>query len=319
MKACSFLPAATQMIYDMGLQHLLHGVTFECPEPAAGKPKIVRCMLEGKKYTSNEIDKIFSASKAQGKSLYYVDELLLEQIAPDVIFTQDVCEVCQIDTVCTSAAVAKLEKQPQLISLTPNNLEDVFNTAITIATALNKEEAAYTYLSSLQKKLDNIIDELRKHKAPPRRVMVMEWIEPIYNCGHWIPFQVAYAGGIDMLSNPAGDSIITPWEKIVKYDPEVLVIAPCGFHISRAKEELYLLTQKKEWNQLQAIRNNAVFVADYDMFTQPSPGTLVNGIELLAALFHPKIFSVPASLRHKFESVTLNQLITHLPGRQVQH
>jgi iron complex transport system substrate-binding protein len=102
MKACSFLPAATQMIYDMGLQHFLHGVTFECPAIAlTEKQKVVRCVLEGKNYSSAEIDKIFSASKAQGKSLYYVDELILQNIQPDVIFTQDVCEVCQIDTACT--------------------------------------------------------------------------------------------------------------------------------------------------------------------------------------------------------------------------
>src|ERR1700754_5041650 len=134
MVACSFLPAATQMIYDMGLQQYLHGITFECPHEAlVEKEKVVRCVLEGKSYSSLEIDKIFSASKAQGKSLYYVDEALLQNISPDVIFTQDVCEVCQIDTVCTANAVAKLEKQPKLVSLSPNNLQDVFNTAITIA------------------------------------------------------------------------------------------------------------------------------------------------------------------------------------------
>ncbi len=305
MKACSFLPAATRMIYDMGLQDLLHGVTFECPPESAGKPVIVRCVMEGKDYSSAEIDRIFSASKAQGKSLYYVEEALLQTIAPDIIFTQDVCEVCQIDTACTAAAVAKLEKQPLIIPLTPGNLKDVFQTAVTIATALGREEAAYRYLGSLQKRIDTIIDELRRHRASPKSVMIMEWIEPVYNCGHWIPYQIAYAGGIDMLSNPGGDSIVTPWEKIAKYDPEVLVIAPCGFHIERAKEELYLLRQKKEWDQLRAVRNSAVFVADYDLFTQPSPGTLVDGIELLAALFHPEHFTVPEPLQTKYAAVTM--------------
>ena len=300
MKACSFLPAATQMIYDMGLQDLLYGVTFECPAEASEKPVIVRCMLEGKAYSSTEIDRIFSASKAQGKSLYYVEEELLQAIAPDIIFTQDVCEVCQIDTVCTANAVAKLSKQPDLVPLTPGNLEQVFQTAVTIATALGREEAAYHYLSELQRRLDRVIDELRKHRAPLKRVLVMEWIEPIYNCGHWIPYQIAYAGGIDMLSNPGGDSIVTPWEKIRKYDPEVLVIAPCGFTISRAQEELHLLRNKPGWDQLQAVQQGAVFAADFDMYTQPCPGTLTDGIELLAALFHPGIFTVPEKLQHKY-------------------
>lgn len=301
MKVCSFLPAATQMIYDMGLQEYLYGITFECPPRAlAEKEKVVRCVLDGNTYSSAEIDKIFSASKAQGKSLYYVDDEVLQHIQPDVIFTQDVCEVCQIDTACTAAAVSKLSKQPALVPLSPNNLTDVFNTAITIATAMGKEELAYTYLAKLQHRIDFIIDELRRTRALPKRVMIMEWIEPIYNCGHWIPHQVAYAGGIDMLSNPGGDSIVTPWNKIVKYDPEVLVIAPCGFDVHRSKEELHLLTQKAEWASLQAVRNNAVFIADYDLFTQPSASTLVDGIELLSALFHPSLFKVPAHLQHKY-------------------
>lgn len=300
MKACSFLPAATRMIYDMGLGDLLYGVTFECPPEAADKPAVVRCALEGHHYSSEEIDRIFSASKAQGKSLYYVDETLLHAIAPDVIFTQDVCDVCQIDTTCTAAAIAKLPRQPLLVPLTPSSLEDVFGTAVTVATALGREEAAYRHLSALQKRIDNLTDTLRAHRSPLKRVLIMEWIRPVYNCGHWIPYQVAYAGGIDMLSNPSGDSIVTPWEKIVRYDPEVLVIAPCGFHTARASEELHLLQQQPGWAGLKAVRTGAVYLADYDLFTQPSPGTLTDGIELLAALFHPGIFSVPQQLRHKY-------------------
>lgn len=302
--ACSFLPAATQMIYDMELQHHLQAVTFECPQLALKeKPRVVRCVLEGKHYLSTEIDRIFSASKAQGKSLYYVDEILLQQIKPDIIFTQDVCEVCQIDTNTTAAAVANLEKQPLLIPLTPQNLDDVYSTAIIIASALGEEEKAYKYLAALKQRTDAILDTLRQHRMPLKRVSLLEWIEPIYNCGHWIPYQVAQAGGIDMLSNPAGDSIVTAWEKIVKYDPEILVIAPCGFNIKRSAEELHLLMQKKEWQQLQAVKTKQVFLADYDLFTQPSASTLVDGIELLAALFHPQLFKVPQHLAHKYSNV----------------
>jgi len=312
MKVCSFLPAATQMIYDMQLQHLLYGITFECPQKALDeKQKVVRCVMEGKNYSSAEIDKIFSASKAQGKSLYYVEEAILEQIAPDIIFTQDTCEVCQIDTKCTEAAVAKLTKQPQLIPLTPNNLQDVYRTATLIATAMGHEEAAYTYLAGLQKRTASILDTLRLHSMPLKRVMLVEWIEPIYNCGHWIPFQIAQAGGIDMLSNPGGDSIPIPWDKIIKYNPEVLIIAPCGFHIERAKRELSLLSIKENWHELEAVKNNQVFLIDFDLFTQPSPSTLVDGIELLAALFHPNIFKIPERLKHKTFSYNVENVFTN--------
>jgi len=288
------------MIYDMGLQDCLHGVTFECPpEALAEKPKLVRCIMEGKQYSSAEIDTVFRAAKAQGKSLYYVEEDLLLSIAPDIIFTQDTCEVCQIDTKCTAAAVSKLPKRPQIIPLTPGNLQDVYGTAVTIAKAIGREEAAYAYLGALQKRTASILDKLRQHNMPLKRVLLMEWIDPIYNCGHWIPFQIAQAGGIDMLSNPGGDSITIGWDKIQKYNPEIIVVAPCGFHIDRAKEELHLLTRHEGWETLEAVQTDRVFVCDFDLFTQPSPSTLVDGIHMLAALFHPDLFPLPPALQHK--------------------
>ncbi len=304
MKVVSFLPAATQMIYDMGLQDLLYGVTFECSEYSRTEKQIlVRCVLEGKDYSSEEIDRIFSASKAQGKSLYYVEEDKLQSIAPDLVITQNVCEVCQIDTKCTQAVIDNLNKTPQIVALTPQSLRDVFESAITIASALGREEAALEYLAKLQTRINIVIDKLREHQALPKRVMLMEWIEPIYNCGHWIPHQIAYAGGIDMLGNPSGDSIVTSWEKVLKYDPEVLIIAPCGFETKRSLEELHLLTLKNGWENLQAVQCKSVYVLDYELFTQPSASTLVNGIEILAALFHPKIFKIPVHLNHKIHRV----------------
>jgi len=309
MKACSFLPAATRMIYDMNLQDLLYGVTFECHEQALSeKQRIVRSWIEGKNYSSEEIDRIFSASKQQGKSLYYVEEELLKEMAPDIIFTQETCDVCQIDTKCTAAAVAKLKKRPEIVPLTPSSLEDVHQTAITIATALGHEEAAYEYLSALQRRTDRILDILRQNKMPLKRVLLLEWIEPIYNCGHWIPFQIALAGGVDMLSNPGGDSMVIQWEKILRYNPEVLIIAPCGFQVERGMEEINLMTKQNGWSDLEAVRTNQVHLCDFDMFTQPSPSTLTDGIEMLAALFHPSLFKIPIPLKNKTRSFAKNKL-----------
>ncbi|HWZ21612.1 MAG TPA: ABC transporter substrate-binding protein [Cytophagaceae bacterium] len=299
MKVCSFLPAVTQMIYSMNLQEHLSGVTFEC---ISDKPKVVRSYIEGNDYTSEEIDRIVSQSKAQGKSLYYIDEELLQSISPDIIFTQDVCDVCQIDTSYVQRSTYKLKKQPLIVSLIPKTLNDVYQNAITIATALGKEEVAYKYLAELKKRTDGIIDTLRKYNAPLRRVMVMEWIDPIYNCGHWIPYQVAQAGGVDMLSNPSGYSIVTPWEKVRLYNPEVLVVAPCGFNVNRAAKEIEILYSKEGWNDLGAVKNREVYIVDAEFFTQPST-TLVDGIELLAALFHPTLFQVPQKLSTHYLSI----------------
>lgn len=310
MKVCSFLPAVTQMIYDMDLQHMLYGVTFECPSIALQeKAKVVRCVLEGKNYSSTEIDRIFSASKRDGKSLYYVDEAELEKILPDVIFTQDVCEVCQIDTACTYEAVSKLSINPRVIPITPQGLGDVFTSCVTIAKALGNEDKAYAHAASLRSRIERITNVLRSARANTKRVMLMEWMDPIFNCGHWIPDQIATAGGIDMLSNPCGDSKVISWEKIIEYNPNVVVVAPCGFNVQRTLEEFHLLSQRPGWHELSAVKNKAVHIADFDLFTQPSASTLVDGIEVLAAIFNPELFQLPKRLKQKTINVFNTEMI----------
>jgi iron complex transport system substrate-binding protein len=298
MKVCSFLPAATSMIQDMGLDAHLVGVTFECP---SDKPKVVRSHMEGNNYSSKEIERIVSESKRNGRSLYYIDEELLQDLAPDIIFTQDVCDVCQIDTGYSQRAIAKLKKQPLVIPLIPCNLDDVLGNALTIAKALGKEEAAYKLLANIQSRMQKISNTLWQNGAPLKRVMLMEWLDPIYNCGHWIPYQISRAGGVDMLSNPSGYSVITSWNKILLYNPEILVLAPCGFHIERSVKEIHKLSSSPGWKDLMAVKDNKVFFADADLFTQPST-TLVDGVELLAALFHPELFTVPEKLKNKYVS-----------------
>ncbi|ANW96685.1 ABC transporter substrate-binding protein [Wenyingzhuangia fucanilytica] len=301
MKVSSFMPAVTQIIYDLGLQNSLDGITFECPQIALKeKTPVVRCVLEGKNYTSDEINTLFSKSKATGESLYFVDEEALGKIAPDVVFTQDVCDVCQIDTECASLAVNKLEKIPELISITPQSLEDVFDNVLTIAKAMEQEELGKTHVAFLKNKIAKIVDQQRAARVMPKSVMLLEWIDPLFNCGHWIPHQIGYAGGIDLLSHPSGDSIVIDWHKIVKYNPEVLVIAPCGYTKERTLEDMKFLEAKPEWNSLRAVQNKQVYLADFDMFTQSSASTLVDGIEVLAHIFHPSVFTEPKGLEHKY-------------------
>ncbi len=299
LKVCSFLPAATSMIQQLGLEEYICGVTFECPSV---KPKVVRSHIEDNNFSSIEIEKIVSAYSQQGKGLYYIDEDLLEELAPDIIFTQEVCEVCQIDASYVERAVYKLKKKPKVIPLTPKNLDDVYENAITIARALGEEETAYKLLADLKARTDFITDTLRANNSPVKRVMIMEWIEPIYNCGHWIPYQIALAGGVDMLSNPSGYSVHVDWDKIVKYNPEVLVVAPCGFDVKRAQQELNILTARSGWESLQAVKNEQVYLVDADLFTQPST-KLIDGVELLSALFNPELFKMKPEYQYKYCSV----------------
>jgi iron complex transport system substrate-binding protein len=296
MKICSFVPSATQMIYDMGLEKDLYGVTFECP---SDKPKIVRSVLEGNNYSSEEIDRVVTEYDKSGKSLYYVEMELLQSIAPDIVLTQSVCDVCQIGTSYVERAVASLERFPQVVPLMPRNLDDVFKNAFDIANTFGRPDAAVNYIAGLNARIDKLIDTLRRQRSPLKRVMIMEWMKPIYNCGHWIPYQISLAGGADALSNPSGYSVVTSWDRIANYNPEVLVVAPCGFNVKRASEETAQLVSLPGWHDLSCVTSGQVYLADADMFTQPSAGGLVDGIEVLAGLFHPELFQVPQHLSHK--------------------
>jgi iron complex transport system substrate-binding protein len=175
----------------------------------------------------------------------------------------------------------------------PRRLRDVAQNVLTIAEELGRPEVGRAAVAACDARIDRVVDALRAARAPVRRVMVMEWLDPIYNCGHWIPDQIALAGGADALSCPAGYSVPTPWEKVRLYDPEVLVIAPCGFDVARARREIDRLREREGFGELAAVKNGRTFLADAELFTQPSLVTLVEGIELLAHLFHPDVVARP--------------------------
>jgi iron complex transport system substrate-binding protein len=296
LKVCSFLPGATDMIQQLGLEEHLHGVTFECP---SDKPKIVRSYLEDQANSSEDIDRIVKEYVSAGKSLYYIDMNLLQNTAPDLIFTQHVCDVCQIGTSYVEQAIYQLEKQPRIVPLIPKTLQDVYGNALTIAREMGQEEAGLALLSLLDARTSRIQSRLQEAGAPVRRVTLIEWIDPIFHCGHWIPDQIEQAGGFDSLGRSGGHSSTIPWEKVVEADPEVIVIAPCGLPIERAREELHILIQKPGWTDITAVKYGSVYITDPDLFTRPST-SLIEGVELLAALLHPELFDVPEHAAHRF-------------------
>lgn len=292
MRACSFVPAATSLVYAMGLDQLLYGVTFECP---GDKPRVVRSALEGHTYTSAEIDRVTAEAVREGRSLYTVDLELLRAIRPDLVFTQSVCDVCQIGTDYAAHALASLDPPPRIVPLAPHRLDDLFDDIRTIAQALGQSAAGDPLRATLRARLAAIQDRLRGAGVPRRRVVLLEWMDPLYGCGHWLPDQIAAAGGLDPLGRPGGRSVPIAWDDVRHVDPEVLVVAPCGFDIPRAQAEAALLARLPGWDELTAVRASRVYLTDGSLFTQPSE-TLVDGIELLAALFHPDLFAVPARL-----------------------
>lgn len=281
MKVCSFLPAATQMIYDLGLQDMLYGITFECPEQALKEKEVlIECRLDIQGMDSLTIDQQFAEAKKSELPLYTVDKERLEAIAPDVIFTQELCDVCLIDSDEVAAAVAHLSKKPKLVQLSPASLEDVFENFRTIAEEMNAVEKGAELEKEYRQRLAKLpVIEMKKE------VLFLEWIEPFYNCGHWIPCQIDLAGGVDLLSNPHGDSFRIPLDMIRNYDPEIIVLGCCGYSVERTQQDLQKLSNNPEWQQLKAVQNQNLFVMDYKYFTQSSISTLVKGVELLSGVF----------------------------------
>jgi len=283
------------MIHEMGLDAHLCGVTFECPPLArACNPVVLTCPPINSLMDSQQIDEAVSAAAATGTSLYRVDVAALKAANPDIVFTQDLCSVCQIDPQTAQAALASLSKPPLVVSLTPHNLGEVFDCARTIARVLNAEDHAEVHLGALNARLARITECLRSGWVSPRRVVFLEWLSPLFCCGHWIPEQIQLAGGIDAFGVPGEKSRVIEWEDLRASDPEVILIGPCGFDVCRTQREMPLLTARPGWHDLTAVRNNEVHVIEANLFTQPAAGTLVEGIELLAGLLHPGVIGPEA-------------------------
>ncbi len=299
MRACSFLPAATSIICELGLSDQLVGVTFECE---LERPRVVRSLLEGERLSSGEIDRRVREAKESGGELYWIDETLLESLAPDIIFTQDVCSVCQIDTAAVSRAISRLPNPPRLVPLAPRTLRDVFDTIREVAVALGEPARGEKLTAELDARTAKVEARVRVQKnTVPLRVSFLEWADPIYTSGHWIPEQVRAAGGEDALGSPGGYSAAVPFEKIHEYNPEVIVVSACGFDKARSAAEIAKLEGHSGWRDIAAVKNGRVYAADSKLFTEPGP-RLVDGIELLEKLFH---FAPSQNATHSCFDVTV--------------
>ncbi len=290
MRVCSFLPAATNIIEALGLSDLLCGVSFECP---IDRPRVVRSRLEGEKLGSAEIDRRVKASKAQGESLYYLDEPLLQSLQPDLVFIQDICQVCQIDTATALSALHRLPAPPNVVALNPTTLDDVLDDIEIVALALKENERGEKLLETLNRRIRAVGEKSSWQIA--RSVSFVEWIKPLYHCGHWIPEQIAVAGGYDRFGIAGKHSSELEWKALRECDPEILIISPCGFDASRAAEEARVLEDLPGWSELSAVQAGEVYAVDSRFFTEPGPN-VVSGIEILAALFHPEQFQLSDEL-----------------------
>ena len=291
-RIASFLPSATEMIYALGLEDRLVGVTHECdfPRAAEEKPIVVRSVLPVERMTQAEIDTAVSARMRDGQSLYQVDETLMRYLAPDLIVTQDLCQVCAPSGNEVSRVFALLDPKPDVLFLTPKCLDEVFGNILSLGAAAGVADRAEQVVASLRARL-NAIDAAARRATPRPRVFCMEWLDPVYCSGHWVPEMVEIAGGQDALGRRGTDSVRIQWQDVIDYAPEILIVMPCGFHLPDVLRATMTLTERPGWTDIPAVRNGRVYAVDASSyFARPGP-RLCDGTELLAHIIHPELFA----------------------------
>ena len=293
VRIVSFLPAATEMIYLLGLGDKLVGRSHECdyPEEAKLKPVIVDCALDLSSMSMGQIDVAVSAQLAAGKSLYSVDEARLRAAAPNLLVTQNLCQVCGPAGNEVSQVINAMSSAPKIVWQTPRSFEEMLDALRALGRETGTEDKAVEWSAAATARIERISAATRALRKI--RVSFLEWVDPIYCGGHWIPQMLAWAGAQDKNSRPGADSVRIGWNQVLDYAPEVIVVSPCGFKTRDALAQAALLKARAGWDDLPAVKNRRVYAVDANAyFARPGP-RLVEGVELLAHLAHPEHFSWP--------------------------
>ena len=286
------------MACALGLDDAIVGITHECdyPPKVKSKPVVVRNVLPIETMSQSEIDRAVAERMREGKSLYQIDEQLLRELAPDLILTQNLCQVCAPSGNEVSQVIKALPKAPDILWLTPQSLNEIFDNVRELGTATNRTAEAEKLVEDCQRRLESLKQRIESVSHRPR-VFCMEWLEPVYASGHWVPELVKIAGGVDELGRERGESVRISWDEITAWAPEVLVIMPCGFNLQQTMKQVWSVFshQHSAFFDLPAVRDARVYAVDANSyFARPGP-RVVEGAELLAQLIHPDLFDTPAS------------------------
>ena len=302
----SFLPSATELLYELGIEEKLYGVTHECeyPEEAKTKPRVINAVFDPQKMSSKEIDSTTSKLLRDGKDVFTLDEAELVNANPDLIISQNTCEVCAAYSNQVYQALQILKNKPKIHPFDPHDLDGILNTVTEVANLVGKEEEGKKLRESLEKRIENI---QTKNFLKKPKVLAIEWLEPFFTSGHWIPQMIQTAGGRNEISKTGEHSRRTDFEEISRSDPDILILMPCGFDKQRTiKEYKEILEKNQQWNSLRAVKNNQVFAVDANSyFSKPSIRT-VTGVEILAKIIHPEIFEKFVVPENSFGQIKTN-------------
>jgi iron complex transport system substrate-binding protein len=295
MRIVSLLPSATEIVCAIGLGDELVGITHECdyPPEIAGVQVVTRSVHDLTAASSRDIHKLVTASVHGGSSLYALDEDALAAAEPDLILTQELCRVCAVSYREVNEVARAIDADITVVSLEPTSIEGIFNTITTVGAMTEAEDAAVDVVESLRERLGAVeaaVQARRDAGGRSPRVVGLEWLDPPFASGHWVPEQIRRAGGWELLGGDGDMSRQTTWDAVAEVDPEMLLLMPCGFHLAETQAEWARTRRPPGYEDLTAVRRGQVFALDGSAyFSRPGP-RVMDGIELLAEIFDPDAF-----------------------------
>jgi iron complex transport system substrate-binding protein len=294
MKIVSLLPSATEIVCALGLTEALVGVTHECdyPPDVIGKPVLTASRIHGRSLTGAEIDHAVSTRLGGHQGLYTLDEALLRVLQPDLVLTQELCDVCAVSYTAVQQAARFLDAATRVVSLEPTTLEAVLENIALVGQLTEREREAAELVTRLRRRLVAVRARVSTVSRRPR-VWVCEWLDPPYSAGHWVSAQVDWAGGQEVFERLGLPSVQIRPEEVVRAAPDVIVLAPCGFHVELVEQEAARTAFFQGWHELPAVRAGAVWAVDASSYySRPGP-RLVDGVEHLARVLHPETVGAP--------------------------
>lgn len=301
MRIVSLLPSATEIVCAIGLGDELVGVTHECdwPPEVIGKPAMTRGVHDLSSASSRDVHRSVVAAMHGGTSLYELDEAALAAAEPDLILTQELCRVCAVSYRQVNEVARAIDADTTVVSLEPTSIEGILNAIATVGAMAEAEDEAMALVGSLRERLgaiEALVEARRDSGRQAIRVVGLEWLDPPFTTGHWVPEQIRRAGGWDLLGSDGERSIETTWDAVAEVDPEMLILMPCGFHLPETVAD-WTRTPKPAWyRELTAVRRGQVFAVDGSAyFSRPGP-RVIDGIGLLAEILDPDAFEEVAPL-----------------------
>jgi iron complex transport system substrate-binding protein len=292
VRICSLVPAATEALFAIGLGDRVVGVTHECdfPPEAAMRLSVTASALDLSDLTSAEIDRAVSESVLDGRPLYAIDEAVWGEIEPDIVVTQELCAVCAVSRDEVAGVVTARGVDAELLDFSPATLNEVLTSIVGLGTRLGADGAADELTAGMRSRLERVRAALAEVETSPR-VFFCEWLEPPYVGGHWVPDMISLAGGTDVAGMVGEPSFKIRWEDVAAREPDVVVIAPCGFDLDRTLEEVIPLELSAHLLGTPARQESRVFAVDGNAYFSRAGPRLVDGVELLAFLLHPEAYS----------------------------